>query len=61
MCGVFGAACRGAVNPGVVGQFSEEGSRKWQALWLYKVACESEGFEKDECRQRFSRAVEGFE
>lgn len=61
LCEVFGAACRGAVTPSVINQFPENSGRKWQALWLYQMACEKENFEKDECREKFSKVVWGFE
>lgn len=61
LCKVFGAACRGAVQPGIIEQFPEQGGRKWQALWLYQIVCENEIFEKDKCREKFSKVVRGFE
>lgn len=61
LCKVFGSACRGAVQPDIIGQFPEKGGRKSQVLWLYQIACENENFKEEECREKFSKAIWGFE
>lgn len=47
--------------PDIIEQFPDKSDKKWQVLWLYQVACEHEDLEKDECREKFSKALQGFE
>ncbi|KAH0613336.1 uncharacterized protein H6S33_009716 [Morchella sextelata] len=59
-CGRFAHACVHAVEK-YAEQFPVKAERKWQGLWMFQTVCDNEDLSKDACRDKYSKAMEGFE